>query len=364
VLPPRWMRRSVLAPGVLLLVFLAVTTLPLWAIAAAALSPSLPGRLRPLRLLWFALVYLAVEAATLVGLFGLWIASGFGRKVASERWVSAHYRLLGWYLGALVRTARRDFNLHIDVEVPTEPIRTDVPLLVFSRHAGPGDSFLLVHELLRRGLRPRIVLKGSLRWVPVIDIGLGRIPSHFVDRGAPAGTGTAAVERLAAGLKPGDALVIFPEGRNWTEQRRTTSITRLEELGAHEEAEEARQMRYVLAPRTGGALAALRAAPVADVLFVAHTGLEDLSSIVDLWRGLPMDARVQVELWRVPADDVPEGDAARVAWLLAWWRRIDAWIVARFGEEAAPDAVVDIVTEPEDEPPRGSQGRDAAAEPT
>lgn len=347
-----WVRRCVLTPGVLLLVVLVVTTLPLWVIGAAALSSWLPGRLRPLRLLWFALVFLAVEAATVVGLLGLWVASGFGRRLGTERWEAAHYALMGWYLRVLVRTARRSFNLVIDLEASAagfdDQAGRGVPLLVFSRHAGPGDSFLLVHELLGQGFRPRIVLKESFRWLPVIDIGLSRIPSHFVVRGAPPGTGTAAIEHLARTLRPRGALVLFPEGRNWTERRRSTSIARLEELGQHEEAEEARQMRYVLAPRTGGTLAALRAAPDADIVFVAHTGLEDLSSVVDLWRGIPMDARVQVEMWRVPAADVPQGDPARVAWLAAWWRRIDAWIVARYGLDAAPDVVVEIVTEPEE----------------
>ncbi len=358
VIPPRLVRRLVLAPFVLLLVFLAATTFPLWAIAAAAISPSLPGRLRPLRLVWFALVFLAVEAATLVALFALWVASGFGRNVGLERWQAAHYTLLAWYLDRLVRAARRTFNLVLDLApthtvLPGEgPARHRSPLLVFSRHAGPGDSFLLVNELLRLGLRPRIVMKQTLRWAPVLDVGLSRLPTHFVDPGAPPGSGTRAVEQLAATAGPGDALVLFPEGRNYTPQRRLTSIARLEELGAHSAAEEARQMRYVLAPRTGGALAAMRAAPDADVVFVAHTGLEDLSGIVDLWRGLPMDAQVKVELWRVPAEDVPAGDAARTAWLLGWWRRIDAWIVAHHGQDAAPDVVVDLVSD-SDEPVGG-----------
>lgn len=349
MVPPKLVRRMVLAPLVLVLVFLAATTFPLWAIAAAAVSPSLPGRWRPLRLLWFALVFLAVEAATLVGLFGLWIASGFGRRVTSERSQAAHYALLGRYVSVLLRTARRTFRLAIDLDTAgvTRPLAGEqaAPLLVFSRHAGPGDSFLLVNELLRLGLRPRMVLTATLQWSPVIDVGLSRIPSHFVSRGGPPGAGTAAIERLAATLGPGDALVLFPEGRNYTPQRRLTSIAKLEELGEHQQAEQARQMRYVLAPRPGGALAALRAAPAAGVVFVAHTGLEDLSSIVDLWRGLPMDARVQAEMWRVPAADVPDGDAARVAWLLAWWRRIDAWIIARYGQEAVPDEVVEVVVE-------------------
>jgi hypothetical protein len=45
-------------------------------------------------------------------------------------------------------------------------------------------------------------------------------------------------------------------------------------------------MRHVLAPRPGGLLAALDTAPDADVGWVAHTGLERLVTVADVWREL------------------------------------------------------------------------------
>lgn len=353
MVPPLWFRRVVLGPAVLLITMLLVTSLPLAVIAAAFASRWLPGRWRPLRLLWLLLVYLLLESATLLALFGLWVASGFGRRVRRERWQAAHYTLMRWYLAVLLRTAERRFNLHFDVDLDEarrsgEPLRlpagtTRPPLLVFARHAGPGDSFLLVHGLLQLGYRPRIVLKGTLRWAPTIDVVLHRVPSFFVVSGASRGSGTGAVAALAEGMQAGDALVLFPEGRNFTHDRRSTSITKLEELGDHAAAEEARELRHVLSPRTGGALAALEHAPDAEVAFVAHTGLEDLSGIVDLWRGLPMDAAIRVKAWRVPRAEIPIVREARAAWLAWWWRRIDAWIVERAGASAAPDRVVESV---------------------
>ena len=44
-------------------------------------------------------------------------------------------------------------------------------------------------------------------------------------------------------------------------------------------ADRAEQMTHVLAPRPGGLLAALDAAPEADVLLVAHTGLDHLVTV-------------------------------------------------------------------------------------
>jgi 1-acyl-sn-glycerol-3-phosphate acyltransferase len=356
VLPPRWVRRIVLAPAVPVLTLLAVTSLPVVAIAAAFASIWLPGRWRPLRILWFTLVFLVVESLMLVWLLGLWVASGFGRRLPDERWQAAHYTAMRHYLDALVRTARRTFHLRFDLHPDDEGLggeRTGPrpPLLVFARHAGPGDSFLLVHALLQRGYRPRIVLRDALRWAPAIDVGLSRVPSFFVRRDAPRGTGTRAIDGLAAGLGPDDALVLFPEGRNFTPHRRLHSIAKLEELGQHDEAEQAREMRYVLTPRTGGALAALAGAPTADVVFVAHTGLEDLSSIVDVWRGIPMDSHIQVEAWRVTRADVPRVREAQDAWLQWWWRRIDAWLLERCGEEVIPDAIVEAVVESDVELP-------------
>jgi 1-acyl-sn-glycerol-3-phosphate acyltransferase len=344
--PAWWIRRLLLAPLVPVLTVLLLTSLPLAAIAAAFASHWLPGRWRPLRLLWFLLVYLVVESITLIAMFGLWVASGCGRRVRRERWQAAHYALMRWYLARLVNSAQRRFHLRFDIdatEARAEGRRG--PLLVLARHAGPGDSFLLVHGLLQLGYRPRIVLKGELRWAPAIDVALHRVPSFFLVPGAGPGTGTTVIGALAAGMGSDDALVIFPEGRNFTRARRTHSITKLEELGDHDAAEDARELRHVLTPRSGGAIAAIEAAPDADVVFVAHTGLEDLSGVVDLWRGLPMDSALQVKLWRVPAGHVPRARAAREAWLAWWWRCIDAWLLDRVGEEGVPDAVVAAVEE-------------------
>jgi hypothetical protein len=73
-------------------------------------------------------------------------------------------------------------------------------------------------------------------------------------------------------------------------------------------------------------LAALDAAPHADVVFVAHTGLEHLSTPGDLWAGLPMDSAVLMRWDFVPAAEVPEGEQARKAWLYEHWAAIDAWV--------------------------------------
>jgi 1-acyl-sn-glycerol-3-phosphate acyltransferase len=423
---PRLLRRLLIAPLVPLLALLMVTTLPLWAIAAALAAPRLPGRHRALRVLSFLIVVLVTEALAVLTLGVLWIAGGFRSSQLGARSRAAHYAVMRLYLATLFWSARRVFNLDfvvdaseagaaaLDVDAalhegevidraevrrsiatsisraasrllrrgrhPVSEGRFEVteadrrtPLLVFSRHAGPGDSLLLVHALLQQGFRPHIVLRDVLQWVTAVDIGLNRLPNLFLSRsdsparaargksGQPVAQGQRdGVARLAASLGQGDALVLFAEGRNFTVQRRLSSISRLEERGEHAAAELAREMRHVLMPRVGGASAAVAAARHAEVIFVAHTGLEDLSSFVDLWRGTPMDARIRVKLWRVASSDVPTDDEAAGAWLLGWWSRIDAWILEHAGRGALPDAVVTAVEERREQDDPGSDGRGEA----
>jgi hypothetical protein len=87
-------------------------------------------------------------------------------------------------------------------------------------------------------------------------------------------------------------------------------------------------MENVLAPRPGGLLAALDAAPDADVVLVAHTGLDHLVSVRDVWRELPMDKQLIMRWWRVPREEIPDGREDRIDWLFSWWEEIDRWIDA------------------------------------
>jgi 1-acyl-sn-glycerol-3-phosphate acyltransferase len=196
------------------------------------------------------------------------------------------------------------------------------------RHAGPGDSFILVHALVNWYRRePRIVLKDSLQWDPAVDVLLNRLPSRFI---APRPDGQRPIEdevgALAVGLDENDAFVIFPEGGNFSPHRRQRAIDRLWSLGLHRMAARAEAMRNVLAPRPGGLLAALDAAPDAGVIFVGHTGLDRMMTVGDVWRELPMDKLLTMRFWSVPPEEVPIGRDERIEWLYDWWARIDEWI--------------------------------------
>jgi len=332
-------RRVVLAPAIVLVTVALLGVLPLLVLGAAFAVRWLPGRWRGLRLLWFLLVYLVRESVGLIALFVLWVACGFGWKMRADRFQRAHVVLVGWFLHGLTGSAHKVLGLrivtedlpgHLAVEHPFGPASAEghAPVLVFSRHAGAGDSFLLVDLLVNTyGRRPHIVLKDLLQFDPCIDTALNRLPNRFISPDPPPGAGVIdSIAALAGGLEGDGALILFPEGGNFTERRRRAAIDRLAGAGLDHLVPLAEELTQVLPPRPGGAFAAIDAAPGADVLFVAHTGLEQLSTVGDLWRGLPMRDEVRMTWWLVPAADVPAAHDERVRWLYHWWERIDTWI--------------------------------------
>jgi 1-acyl-sn-glycerol-3-phosphate acyltransferase len=322
------LRRLVTIPVVLAVTAVLWVFLPFELLAAAALTPLVPGRWRALRLLWLAILYATIDSLLLAVMFGYWLASGFGRYLRTPYWQGLHYDLVQGVMWVLFREAKRVLRVDITTEGPTPDAHPGEPLLVCSRHAGPGDSFSLIHALMYWYDRePRVVLKDTLQWDPAIDVLLHRIPARFISPNPAEGEDLQSqIRELATGLEENDAFVIFPEGGNFTEKRRDRAIARLRKLGLERMARRAERMTNVLAPRPGGFLAALDAAPEADVVLVAHTGLDHLLTVGDVWRELPMDRDIVMRWWLVPRAEIPPDREGRIDWLFGWWERIDAWI--------------------------------------
>ncbi|MFC5176258.1 lysophospholipid acyltransferase family protein [Nocardioides taihuensis] len=334
------LRRCVLPPAVVVLTVLVWLTSPAWLLVAAALSPRLPGRWRPLRLLWIVILWMTLESVSLVVLLGWWLASGFGWRVRTPYWEGVHYDLVQGLTWVFFREAKRVLALEITTDGPSPNAHPGNPILVCCRHAGPGDSFTLIHALMHwYGREPRVVLKDTLAWDPMIGVLLARIPARFITPNPGQGEDLESqIAALATGLDENDAFVIFPEGGNFTPQRRQRGIERLRKLGLEKMAQRAERMEHVIAPRPGGLLAALDAAPGADVVLVAHTGLDHLVTVRDLWRELPMDKQIVMRWWQVPRDEIPAGRDERIDWLFDWWERIDAWVDANRPAEPGREA--------------------------
>ncbi len=328
-LPPKWVRRTFIAPAIVIGVGAALLTLPVWLIAAAFLSRYVPGPWRILRIFWFLFLYLLVDATALVVMFILWVASGFGWKLRSPGFQRMHYRLLGLMLGLVIRTAKRTFRLTVEVvgaPPTTGSIRTR-PILVLSRHAGPGDSMLLMDALCNVYHRdPRIVLKEFLQWDPAVDVILNRLPASFIPAGRGGDAVIDAIDELARTMGIDDAFVIFPEGANYSVGRAERAIQKLRESGRPDLAERAAMLEQTLPPKPRGVMTALAAAPLgSDVFFVGHAGLEGFVTAGDIWRAIPMDTRVAVKIWHHSAESIP-GPDEQEAWLYDRWAEIDEWI--------------------------------------
>lgn len=331
LVPPKLFRRLVVAPLIVLLSLLVVAVSPL-ALFAALIVDSVrrPGH-GLTRMAAFVAVLAAAEAAMVLTLFVLWVASGFG--LAQLR--SAHYAALRGWLRALSWGSIHLLGLRIVVVDAPEPAEEARPLLVFGRHAGIGNSVMMIRTLMIRfHRRPRVVMLDFLQWEPIVDVVCHRLPSLFIDHDpAHADDFVRRIGELARGMDERDAFVLYPEGHDFTERLRVRAIAYLRRKGHDRWADRAEELEYVLPPRHRGPLAAVQAAPEADVVLVAHTALEELGSFSELVGRLPLRRPVKARYWRIPAAEVPREQEPLTEWLYDWWRVIDDWI-----DEHAPES--------------------------
>jgi 1-acyl-sn-glycerol-3-phosphate acyltransferase len=297
-----------------------------------------------LRLAALALVYLFVDMALLVAGLALWLRHPRRRDGRAQKaWTARHVRVLHWALVTLLGAARSimGFRVEADTSAPALP-SDDRPLVFLSRHAGPGDSFALVWLILTHWSRiPRVVLKDVLLWDPGLDVMLTRLSGCFLPSRSGAGDDTSArVAKSAAKLSTKDALLIFPEGGNWTPGRHRRAVRRLWGSGRRHAARQAAAMPEVLPPRPAGTAAVLAARPDVDVVVVAHAGLDRLTSVRRVWAALPVhDTPMRVTWWRVAAHDVPRADDQVAEWLNQQWVEVARWVTAGVHGDEQPGAL-------------------------
>lgn len=313
---------------VLLLLELALGALALVAGVTGVLAAPVDRRWRVTRVASMAVAYVGVEWCALFSLFAVWLAAPFrGRRWAD----AANLEVLRRALDRTLAAASRTLGFRIEVEGPPDagPLSAPAPVLVLARHGGVGDSLALVWLLVGRyGRRPKIALKDVLAWDPLADVVLGRLGACFLPPGSPRGvTARRRLGGMAASLEPWDALLLFPEGRNWTPRRWTATVRRLRATRAPAHAKRAALMAHVLPPRLGGVSACLDARPGLPVTVFAHTGLDRINSVRQLWQALPLLAPMTVRWW--PSPPPPPDRAARSEWLIREWAVVDEWIDSR-----------------------------------
>jgi 1-acyl-sn-glycerol-3-phosphate acyltransferase len=348
-MPPAALRRPVTVTVWLLVSLICLTLSPI-LLTLAALVSALTSRPQVLIFTRLAIVYFRLELVALIACGALWLASAGGRFMGTRHFQRLHLVLLRWFVHAF---AVRWVSL-LEIDVPEEPpseasraLEADGPLLFFSRHAGPGDTILLIDRLLTRFERaPSVVFKQSVAVDPCVDLIAHRLPHAVLDTSDPEAC-EARIAQVAADLSDRGVLLLFPEGGNFTHERRRRAIGKLRRTGRRREAARAEGMTHVLPPRPSGALAALRANPTADVVFGAHSGLGLAAFPREIWRQTPLRRTFRSRMWLASTAERPVDAEAQVVWIYDWWKRLDDWIEEQGADTwSAPSADDPTATRP------------------
>lgn len=327
--PDRWKRRSRTIPLMLGATALGLVLSPV-LLAGAVLADLARARWRlpTVRVAMFGLQYGINDSVEIVLAPLLWLRAGFGTRLHTPASVARHDRLQQWSIGVLARRAERLLGLRIELEPGADVALTPGPVIVLCRHVNVVDASLPALLYQNRGLRSRGVIMAELLADPGFDLIYARTGSVFIprDNGPEA---VSMVRTLAPHVDSDTAVVIFPEGRLFRRDVLERSMTRLGEREP-ERASRLATLRHVLPPRPGGVAALLDTVP-ADVVVMAHVGLDRYGSFAQLARSVPLHEPIRVAAWRIPVADIPVERAARVEWLDDQWLRVDRWVDGHVG---------------------------------
>jgi 1-acyl-sn-glycerol-3-phosphate acyltransferase len=303
------LRRAVTMPAMTALMLFVLLAGPILLVIAGVAGLATRSS-RPARSVALVMAYALIELRTLVKLLG-------GDRDCDRLMLD---------FGRMAYDAVRRL---LDVEVVLDPasvgpdqIPDDAPVIVLSRHCGPGDSILIAWLLMTEyRLQVRVVARAALRLEPVLDFAgqLGCV--CFVNRGACA---RQQIRDLAASLSGGQALLLFPEGANFSVSRWRATIAELRSTGRIRAAARAFRQSHTLPPRAGGAAAAVSGAPSANVLVLTHTGFCPDGRARPWWQ-LPIHRQLVVHTELFPAGQCPQPDEIG-PWLEQTWTRVDCWV--------------------------------------
>ncbi len=310
-------RRLVSIPAVLLATLLLTAMIPV-ALPLCLIISLVPAARGTFRTYLFALGYLWCECFGLAALFLAWL---FIRH--PQRFMRANRQIQEAWATALTKLGIVCYSLDIRI-TGAESLGGD-PAIIFPRHTSIAETVLpLVYYAIPERIDLRYVMKQELLWDPCLDVAGNRIPNLFIDRHGPDSEHAARlIGELTSTLGDREGLVFFPEGTRFTRSKRL----RLLQSGTGI-AEKAKQYEDLLPPRLGGTLAILQANPGRDLLFLAHTGFEQSSQVVNLLNGSWAKSTARLHFWRVPFAEIPTDKAAQALFVEEQWQRMQDEIVA------------------------------------
>jgi 1-acyl-sn-glycerol-3-phosphate acyltransferase len=313
----RWKRRSRTIPLMLAITIAGVFASPVILCGAAAMDlVKFRFRLPTVRVTLFLLQYAINDSIEILLAPLYWVLAGCGTRLDQPASIARHERLQKWSIDVLARRAERLLGLRIDIDPDSISALTPGPVVVLCRHVNIVDASLPTLLYQRLGYRTLGVIMAELLADPGFDLIYGRTGSVFIprDNGPDA---VAMVRRLGQNVDAKSAVVIFPEGRLFRPDRLDRAKARLA-LENPSRAARLASLSYVLPPRPGGVLALLDTIP-ADVVVIAHTGLDQYGSFSELAKAVPLRNPIVVCAWRIPRDQIPVADGDRIAWLDDQW---------------------------------------------
>lgn len=310
-------RRSLTVTAIAGTAVLLTLTLPIWLVASVAIDAArMRFRFPIARLLAFGLCWSWLELVGVGAACGLWLTG-------QRHNVRLHYALQRWWARHLLDALGRTCG--ITLEAQGVEAFAPGPVILLARHASLADSLVTAHVVVNlAGMQPRFVLKRELLVDPCLDVVGGRLPNHFLDRGAnDTGPELASISALVDDMGPRDVGIIFPEGTRANPRKRVSALAKIAERDPGR-AERLIGLRHLLPPRPSGAHAMVRGAPQTDVVLAWHVGFEGLDTFGGILSALSrrLDP-IRFVARRVPAADVPRDDTFG-DWLDEQWVRMDA----------------------------------------
>lgn len=331
------LRRAFTIPLMIGGTFLYTAISPLLFMAACVRDLFGDRKLPTARSVLFFLLYCWVETGFMLGYaLPIWMWSLASGNRDSPHWLQAVNRMQSRWGSALLLGGARVFSMGIRIE-GLDRCRKDRPLLVLVRHVSTVDTMLPLVLLGRRGWVIRYVLKAELLLDPCVDINGKWLSYCFIRRGS--GVAEAEIQHMLhcqKKLQPGEALAIFPEGTRFTPSKRKSLIGKLKGKGNTEHLQFAESLNNTLSPIRPGTLALLCQRGNADVVVVAHRGLDCATSLADLASGL-LGGLLEVRMAFFPNEEVPVEHNQVEVWLMDVWRGVDRFVGERYpakGENA------------------------------
>lgn len=316
-----WTRRLITTTSWFALAVVLTATLPVTIPLLALYDLVTRNELSTSRTLLFFSYFFLLESLGLTIAFWLWLRRKAG--MSADDYKLANRKLQRWWARGLFWGSLRIFSAEVHIE-GLEHLEDDRPAVVLSRHASTLDTMLPI-AVVRQLKQYRYVIKSELLTDPTLDYCAQRFPNVFVNRGSDdPDFEIEKVVALGQDLGENEAVVVYPEGTRFTEAKRRRLLEKFaddEEMLPITES-----LHHTLPPLREGGVKLVSTTPEADVVFVAHRGAEDAAAMSDLVSGGMTNARIDVNIWRIPAEQVPRSEEEIREFLVENWQRIDRFV--------------------------------------